>query len=407
MQKHLFLIIICLTSLSGYSQIKFEPGYIIDNSGIRKDVLIKNRDWRNNPLEISYKNSSASEELTATISEIKGFAVGEHLFERATVEVDQSSERTAKLSQRRNPEFVEKTVFLRKLVEGPATLYEYKNKNYGYFYKVGDAPVRQLIYKKYLRSGKIAENSRFRQQLWKDLVCEEMHLNRVEKLNYNSGDLIRYFNLYNTCADSSFQPAQREKGKPEFNFNLKGGIDVASLSVERGLNAKGTEINGIGYRAGFEFEYILPFNKNKWGIHLEPNYRYFASQAEVARNYTSANLDVTYSSLEIGVGAKHYMFLNSRSKFFITASYVADIKINSRIIFLDTGLNMDPELTSFDFRGNLVLGLGYNFEKKYIIELKYGFPRELNGYRLIPESYLLDWRSNYSYLSVMVGYSLF
>lgn len=407
MKKQILLLIICLTGcFTGFSQIKFEPGYIIDDSGLKKNVLIQNKDWTNNPSVITYKNSETSEELTATISQINEFGVGTHVFEKATVQVDQSSEVTSKLSQDRNPEFAEETILLKKLVDGPASLYVYNRKGYKYFYKVGDAPISQLIYKRYLTSGKIAHNYDFRQQLWTDLACEDMDLNKLQKLNYNSGDLTPYFYAYNSCQDSSFKPAIRERGTPEVNLNIKGGIDVATLSVDRGLNAKGLEMNGIGYRLGLELEYILPFNKNKWGVHLEPNYRSFRSQVQVTEAFT-ADLDVNYTSIEIGVGGKYYMFLNSKSKLFITASYLTDFPVNSRILFENTRRNIDPELTTIHSKANIVLGAGYKYGKKYILELKYGLPRQVYGTNYVAENFLLDWKSDYSYLSLMVGYTLF
>lgn len=270
MIKNLLLFIICLSGISAYSQIRFEQGYLIDETGLKKDVLIQNNDWNNNPSDFNYKKSGTLEVQTWTLDQIQEFGVGEHIFEKATVQIDQSSEVTSKLSQNRNPEFATETVFLKKLVDGPANLYLYNSKGYRYFYKVGDAPIQQLVYKRYLTSGKIAQNFQYRQQLWTDLACEEMELEELQKLEYNQGDLTRYFYSYNTCVDSSFTPAKRERGKPEFNFNIKGGIDVATLQVERGMNAKGLEMNGIGIRTGLELEYILPFNKNKWGLHLEP-----------------------------------------------------------------------------------------------------------------------------------------
>lgn len=340
------------------------------------------------------------------MDQIIEFGVGEHIFEKATVQVDQSSLITSRLSKDRNPEFQEETIFLKKLVDGPANLYLYNSKGYKYFYSVGDAPVQQLIYKRYLTSGKIAYNFQFRQQLWTDLACEEMELDKFQKLDYNQGDLIRYFYLYNSCADSSFRPAQRERGTSEFNFNIKGGGDIATLSVERGMNAKGLEMSGIGYRAGLELEYILPFNKNKCGVHFEPNYKHFSSQAEVTESFR-ADLEVDYSSLELGVGAKHYMFLNSRSKLFLTASYLIDVPVNSRVIFLGSNRNQDPELTDLDSKANIVLGLGYKYGDKYIVEIKNGLPRNVYCFRVVPENYYLDWRTDYSYLTIMLGYSIF
>lgn len=141
-----------MTGHSVLAQIKFDPGYIIDNNGVRSDVLIKNIQWRNSPEVITYKTSENAEPVTATIGDISEFGIGRAVkFRRYTVEIDRSSSVLSNLSTSRNPEFREEELMLKVLVDdGAANLYEYESRGLKrYFYQIEGGDVQQLVYKPY------------------------------------------------------------------------------------------------------------------------------------------------------------------------------------------------------------------------------------------------------------------
>lgn len=77
--RYFFIFAIFLFSdFECFSQIEFEKGYFISNSGERNEVLIKNVDWKNNPEIFSYKQSRDSEILSNTIEEAKEFKVNDY-----------------------------------------------------------------------------------------------------------------------------------------------------------------------------------------------------------------------------------------------------------------------------------------------------------------------------------------
>ena len=53
--KKIVVILIAIISLKGFSQIKFENGYFINNSDEKIECLIKNKDWDDNPVKFNYK----------------------------------------------------------------------------------------------------------------------------------------------------------------------------------------------------------------------------------------------------------------------------------------------------------------------------------------------------------------
>ena len=85
-------------------QIKFEKGYIIDNSGVKTECLIRNLDWRDNPRVIQYKLSEESDIVSGSIDFIKEFKVDNYpRFVRYDVKIDRSSSDIVNLSKTRSP----------------------------------------------------------------------------------------------------------------------------------------------------------------------------------------------------------------------------------------------------------------------------------------------------------------
>ncbi|WP_417619381.1 hypothetical protein [Oceanihabitans sediminis] len=73
MKKNLLFILIVILSANCYSQIIYENGYYIDNSGNKVDCLIKNVDWKDNPTSFEYKLTENSDKNIATLNTVKEF----------------------------------------------------------------------------------------------------------------------------------------------------------------------------------------------------------------------------------------------------------------------------------------------------------------------------------------------
>ncbi len=208
-------------------------------------------------------------------------------------------------------------------------MYLYEDGNLRrYFYRKDNANVEQLIYKSYKTSeNKIGKNNRFRQQVFSDLKCQSISIKHVENLDYKLNDLISFFVKYNECSGSEIINFEKKEKKDVFNVTIRPGLNISSLSISHSLNSSSDADfgNELGPRLGIEFELIMPFNKNKWSFIIEPAYQYFKS--EKARtvnpfNYINPryiNLNVDYTSIELPIGIRHYLFLNNNSKFFMNA----------------------------------------------------------------------------------------
>lgn len=396
MKKQLLFLLTIILSVSCYAQITFEKGYLIDNSNQKTNCLIKNIDWQDNPTEFEYKLSENSKSKKANIKSIKEFGIDNiSKYVRSIVNIDRSSELIDDLTNDRNPEFKEEELFLKVLVEGNANLYLYEDGNLRkYFYNKGNTVIEQLVFKSYKTyDNDIGKNNRFKNQLWNNLKCPNFKITKVENLNYQMNDLVGYFVEFNECFGEKYINYEEKQKRDLFNLNVRVGFNSSSLLLQnKVLSSRDFDLdNEIALRFGIEAEIIMPFNKNKWSLIIEPSYQYYKSEKEISN--VSVNAD--YKSIEFPIGVRHYFFLNENSKIFINGSYNLAFDNNS-IIDLSSGIDLEVVNSS-----TLAFGLGYKHNDKYILEIRYHASREIlsrNG---------SEWFSDYNTLSVIFGYSFF
>ncbi|OYX24214.1 MAG: tRNA modification GTPase [Flavobacteriales bacterium 32-35-8] len=412
MKNQLLFLLITILSINCYSQISFEKGYYIDNNDRKIDCFIKNIDWRNNPTEFEYKLSENTEPIKTAISFVKEFGINNiSKYIRRTVEIDKSIDNVNSrilISKEKNPVFEEEELFLKVLLEGKASLYLFEEGNTKkFFYSKDGSKIEQLIYKRYLdiENDKVAINKGYKQQLWNDLKCPTFNISKVENLDYKKDELIRFFEGYNKWHDHEVTNFEEKQKRDLFNLTVRPGFNSSSLSIENSfLNNRDFNYgNQFGVRIGIEAELILSFNKNKWGVIIEPTYRqnYKSDKSREASNVSGGIIvsKVNYSSIELPIGVRHYFYLNDDSKIFVNLSYIFDFASSSSIEFLRNDGSMLDEL-KIKTNNNLALGLGYKHNDRYSLEFRYHTSREIiAGYP--------TWNSNYNTVSLILGYSLF
>ncbi len=406
-KKQFLLLAIILFSFSCFSQIGFEKGYFISNSGEKVECDIKNLDWKNNPSEFSYVLPGNSEPNQKSLEQVKEFGIDDFSkYERHTVDIDRSKESLDKISMSQDPIFKKEQLFLRVLVEGKSTLYIYDDGSLRrFFFKVDTSKVEQLIFKSFkTRDNKIGKNKKYKSQLWKNLNCHSISMKEVKNLNYSKNELIEYFTKYNQCVGvGSNKSSNLDKDKRDlFNLRLRPGLNKSSLELENSVVESRNTIfdKEWTFRFGVELEYILPFKKNKWSIILEPTFQNYNSEAEIvpypdSQFLTDAqNVKVNYSSVEIPIGIRHYFFLNEDSKIFINSQIIIDFSNKSMIEF--------ESLPDLKIRSttNFAFGFGYEYDNKLSIELRY-----LNSRNILGD--FRSWGSDYKTTSLVIGYSMF
>ncbi|PCJ97920.1 MAG: tRNA modification GTPase [Flavobacteriaceae bacterium] len=413
MKTKLLIIALSILSLNSYSQIKFEAGYFIKNTGERIDCLIRNVDWKNNPTKFKYKLSEEAESITAVIDDVREFSVTDHIkYERFTVNIDRTSDLTSELREVRDPKFVEEKLFLRFLVEGEASLYKYEDGNLiRFFFKMDNSDVEQLVYLKYKSvkddnffnvkykrtRPKIKENNLFKSQIFENLKCDQLSFSNIENLQYKENELVTYFVKFNSCKGVAFNKFEKEYGKDMFNIVLRPRANFYSFSYEgAGAVDFGSEVVP-GF--GVEFEIILPFNNNKWSLFIEPSYEYFKSDVMP----TDARIRrMDYAAVEIPVGIRHYFFLGPKSKLFLAGGVAFGKDFNSKIDYLRTDITPNALISDLEIDGTqefFFMAFGYNFNNRVSIEFRQNSNRNLlSNY----QTRISDFKG----YSIIVGYNI-
>lgn len=395
--KRVLLVIVCLIySNDCLGQITFTEGYFITNNDERNTCLIKNVDWRNNPTQFDYKTSVDSEVRSKSIETVKEFGINNFSkYRRFIVDIDRSSDVIRKMSLERQPKFERDTLFLKVLVEGEASLYVFQEKQYRrYFLQTGDSKAQQLIYKKYQSSGSsVGVNDDFKRQLHYSLKCNGQLGADIRSAPYRKNDLVDILIKYNNCVDSKYVDYSVKGIKSKFHFMIKPGINRSSLVTrDARSNTRNTDFGAeLNFRIGAEFEFILPYNKNKWGIILDPSYQQYRKTVEIpSRNQVSS---IRYSSIEFPMGNRHYFFLDDRSKLFLNGFVVYDYALEKELKFSrGNDLELRPNL-------NYMLGFGFNKDDILSLELRVSTGRHIVA--------APAFNTNYKTASLLFGFNLF
>lgn len=362
------------------AQINYEKGHIIDYTGKKIDCYIKNVDWSNNPSDIQYRLEENSETITANQSTIKAFQIGSTLkYVKATVEVDQSLSQISKLSRSSEPNYKTETAFLRELVAGDASLYFYQNNNFRrFFYSIDNSEILPLVYKKYkLNNSTISENVSYKKTLFDNLKCGDINTNSIRDVRYSQDDMVAIFSEYNMCKSGDNFVYQDEPSSGKFAVRAKLGMSFNQLEVkfDSGIiiedRQSATFSEEIGPRFGLEVEYVLPFNKNKWSMFLEPTFLSYSSSADIRIERQISVFEDTatidYKVIELPLGFRHYMYLNNESKLFVNVALVISFDLSDNIDYGDESLGAgnDPEINS---GSSLLIGFGYEFNNRFSLE---------------------------------------
>ncbi|WP_281541427.1 hypothetical protein [Maribacter aestuarii] len=368
MRQYVTTALLLFISFCIHSQIIYENGYFIDMNGERKDGLIKNNDWAHNPDSFKYKISENDKEQILKTSDVKEFGFYNGIrYISAIVKIDLSPDDFERLTTNRLPNFTEQRLFLKELVAGESPLYLYTDGNITrFFYRVEENRLEPLVYKRYLvNDSKIRAYERFKQQLINHIKCEVISESDIKSTTYSISSLTKIFRDYNICLNPNISFEKISKNKSQINLSLKSGLQYGNVEYLRTASVFSAEEsfdfgNSLGFRLGIETEFVLPFNKNKWGIFIEPTYQVYNSKN------SSDNFSITYKSIEVPLGLRHYLYLNDL-RLFMNAAGVYDIPLNSNI-------NENIKISS---SANLMYGLGLSFKEKYSLEIRRTTTREL------------------------------
>lgn len=398
-----------LVTFLSFAQNKFESGYYIDNSGIKRECFIKNYEWKNNPKNIEIKNTMDDEKINRKeLDDIKEFGINnKSKFIKATVKIDESSQNINVLTNNPNPMFAEKTVFLKVLVEGKSNLYYFENEDYDRFFFTVNDKIEQLVYKQYnTPEGNIKINEAYKQQLFVNFKCNNDQKSIIA-LKYRNTDLYNYFIKTNSCITGITNTKEIIDRKLETNFKINLLLNNININYHipnsniRGYYNQGRK-NIIGF--GFETEVILPYYHNNWSLIFDPS---FIKYKESIKIYQSGviNPDNTFYNnsytLRFPIGLRRYFKLDKNNVFFTNISL--SMNFSRTNLYNYNPFNNATTILAEDemiLSNNAAFGVGYQY-KKYSAELK------LNSKTIFSKAILNGVESSFSQISLKLGYKLF
>lgn len=386
-----------------FAQTTFQKGYFVDNNNVRTECLIKNEDWLSNPTKFNYKVSDDGVVQSAKIAAVQMFGIYNILkFIRANVNVDVSSDNTDNISSTIEPEWQLKTLFLKVLVEGKASLYCYTSNTIRFFYtSQNNDTIRELVYRSYLtENNSIQTNKAYLTQLKNDVYCSNSSNIYIQEMNYGINALNTYFKNYNSCVNSNYTSYDIRKTKingknSAFHVDAFGGIDAAAMHLSNASVSNWYFSRKLFPVIGIGLAYILPWNNNKWELLLQPSFHEIVGTA-AASDLGFGNSNVKYSAIDLPIGLRYYSFLKNNSKIFFTAFCTpafASIQLNKNI-----SANNGKQL---NIRNNnaFALGIGYSWFKKFSIEGQYHFSQNITS------DYIL-WNTHYDRFVFIVSYRI-
>lgn len=396
------LLILFFIVTESFGQVKFEKGYIINNDNKRIECLIKNRDWKYNPTEFSYKLKASGTPETGDITSVKEFGIYNYYkFVGADVKIDRSANPKMTITTDKDPIWKQEKLFLKVLLEGKAKLYSYDSNNgIRFFYSVDGNPISQLVYKEYKVDMSLVKNTSYWQQLWKDLQYNESSMDVVKNIDYNSKDLEAYFKSYNISFGDSKTEISHKARESYLNLKITPGVNFSSASMSIPVESVNGNIGyskvnydpNIAFRAGLEAEWVFSYNNYKWAVVFEPTFQSYNS------NSVPDDGTIDYKSMEFPLGVRYYYHLSDQTRLYLNGFYVPGFAMNfgSQVKYKQTaGKEISVDVKS---SGNMALGGGVDYNK-FSMEARYYTNRTLS------DAPFLD--PGYSRFSIIIGYKIF
>lgn len=368
-----------LAGITANAQSNYEEGYVIQLNGDKVEAMIRYQDWAKNPNVIEFKING--EKNVKTPKEIKGFGLNNGVYYISyNGKVDQSSQFYNRLSEDKQPEWVETSTFLKRLVEGPASLFVYDNNTaVTYYYNLNDGEISPLIYKMYKTDmGNSAYNEQYKNQLRANVYCGGQEINKVK---YKYSDLENYFETYNECVSGAdYVRYSTEKTKSIVEFGIQAGIRSEKNNVDYPVYNAAHTFSATSPTFGINAEYQFPFLKNRYALAVEANYFHFKRQ-DIQAN-PRFGLAIERKIVEIPLGLNYYIMKEAQYKLFVGAFYNFKIDLSdsnyTEVVYSESNKSNINNISSFS------LGAGYQWKNlgikaRYNLNSKFDVSEYMKG----------------------------
>ena len=396
------LLLLTIISFASFGQLEFEKGYLITSDSQRKDCLIKNEEWKNNPTEFTYKLNESATPVTGDLKSVQEFGITNTCkYVNANVKIDLQTKPAVGEKNEVIPVWSRERLFLKVLLEGKAKLYSYDaGKLKRFFYSLNDTAIIQLTYLEAYVNSNLIKNTSYQQQLWGNVKAPMATMTSIKAIGYNEKDITAYFKEYNSSFGGSTTELAQSKRKSYFNLKLAPGLNSSGVEMNTVVNSSNLQEkinfdNQLSFRIGLEAELILPFNKYHWGILFEPTYQSYSGEA--TGTYGPSTID--YQAIEFPIGLRYYFPISENTRVFLNGFVIPGfvIDMNSSISYYFKDANPAKQKSvDIESASSASLGAGVEY-KRFSLETRYYTTRNLLDNH--PSEY-----ADYSRFSVVLGY---
>ncbi len=171
----------------------------------------------------------------------------------------------------------------------------------------------------------------FRQQLWTAVNCNNIPLSAIGLLKYQKTPLLNYFRNFNKCVGDTSEEYRVKKKRDFLNLKITPGINYSTINIDVGTRDidKWDFGSQVGLRLGLDVEWVVPINRNKWRIVIEPAFQYFKSDTLFKFPHQRV---LNYKSVEFPIGLRYYSYLSKDIKLFYNAFFISSVSFNFNTI---------------------------------------------------------------------------
>lgn len=351
-------------------------GYILNNNDEKTECFVRNNGIREASNNYKYRLPGEKEFNEMDLAKIKEFAIYDEVkCVRELIQIDASDDRIKREEEaQQEPELDQGHAYLNVLYEGPlASLYSYYNEGKTfYYYRVGEASIELLYYKKYqleVATGVVEKN--IVNNAYKDQLAQALNIKdekALQKLSYTKNSLIRFFDNYHK--KNSEQGKNLVIGDPKPKIIVRGLLNGNTFSAEI-QNYSDTEYAffkeemSVGY--GLEVEYNFAFNRNKFSVFAGGNYAtYFSDYSDFTNGSADRDKYIwDYYSIDIPFGVRYYGHLFPKARIFVEAGLSPHIILDKSELFMGS----DYEY-SFDSATKGMFGVGLSYGR-FAVETRF------------------------------------
>ncbi|MBN1387075.1 MAG: hypothetical protein JW965_01425 [Bacteroidales bacterium] len=306
-----FLLII-LVSFSHISLINAQKCYlegkIINNENKEVSGFIDYRNWKYNPVIVSFMADVNETPRTFSPATLRSFSVNNEKFISAVVTIERTPHKFDELLISGERITSEEQVFLRVLVEGETALYYYNEKQSGkHFYMKKGAGGKIIELEQYSAiteiegKNELVVKDEYKSQLVNLMYDCEIIIPLIHLADYTMEDLTEIVGEYNRCSGKDMYYVA-ELPSVEFYFVMSAGLSAFHVDFygSGSYDLAAAEFP-VSYRpsAAMGLEIVFPFARKAFSIYNELGISTFDNHDEIHW----FNNEDDYENVEMDIGA--------------------------------------------------------------------------------------------------------